>query len=126
MAAVLVCGHQPSPHSEFTTGTAHTRDGREICWTCADAEQRDEMRIVDRFTAYLVRTKDGAQLQTWSGGLLATVTASWSTSAGGFARRTMITRFRAVDSDGVRWFGTSPGYGMYARMRRAKGSPNAA
>jgi hypothetical protein len=117
----LACGHQPSPHSEHTTGTAHTPKG-EVCWTCADAMQREDLRTSDRFSAYLSLSADKTTLQltTWSGGVLATVTAKWETSAGGFARRTTITRFRAVDSHGGRWFGSSPGVGMYARMRRAK------
>lgn len=31
----LDCGHKPSPHGEHTTGTAHTTDGKVICWECA-------------------------------------------------------------------------------------------
>jgi hypothetical protein len=119
----LDCGHQPSPHSEHTTGTAHTTDGREICWTCADAEQREQLRTADTFTAYLtpVLTAEGHTkghaLTTWTGGHLATVTVL---TCGRHNIGGQLYRFRAVDVHGAQWYGTSPGPQMYARMRKAK------
>lgn len=108
----LACGHEPSPHSNISvsTGTAHLPDGREVCWECADAWQRDQMRASDRLDAYL--TGDGATIATWSGGKLAHVTSKVT------ARRVYL---RAIDDTGKRWHGTSPGPGMYARMRATRG-----
>jgi hypothetical protein len=40
---ILYCGHTPSPHSEHTTGTAHTTDGKEICWDCCAIRDREAM-----------------------------------------------------------------------------------
>ena len=117
----LNCGHEPSPHGEHTTGTGHTADGRELCWECCNRDERDALRTAQHYSAYLTCTEGGTYaLTTWPGGELAKVTAIWETSAGGFARGTTIYRFRAVDDDGQRWYGTSPGPGMYARMHRAR------
>lgn len=153
----LSCGHEPSPHSEHTTGTAHTAckcvgtgkgthrpdcESREICWSCADALQREELKSARTFTAYLVKISTPGirpvlskvayeaqsittftpthELQTWSGGNLANVTSLATVRNGGFCPGTRIT-FRAIDIHGQRWYGTSPGFGMNARMRRAKG-----
>lgn len=70
----LDCGHQPSPHDVCTTGTAHTSDGREICWECADHEHRESLKDRRPTGGYL--SSDGKTVTTWSGGHLATVT--WS------------------------------------------------
>lgn len=40
---MLDCGHEPSKHSECSTGTAHTADGREICWECCAVLDRQTM-----------------------------------------------------------------------------------
>jgi len=109
----LSCGHKPSPHGEHTTGTAHTPDGREICWACADAEQREELKTARDFTGYLSEKT----LTTWTGGILANITRLWK------VRNNMagnLLRFRAIDVHGQEWYGTSPGIGMYARMHKAK------
>ncbi len=110
---ILDCGHEPSPHGEHTTGTAHTADKREICWACADLEQREALKTANVYTAYLT---NGA-LTTWSGGHLATITYlhEGRHNIGG-----TLWRFRATDVHGGKWYGTSPGPGMYARMRKRK------
>jgi hypothetical protein len=121
MLRVLSCGHHPSPHSEHTTGTAHTPDGREICWTCADQEQREALK--DRTKAaggYLA--SDGRTVTTWTGGKLGTVTsattvrlARWSA----FHGKTM-QAIRVRDVHGNMWHGrTSPG--MSVTLRPLKG-----
>ena len=115
MQASLSCSHEPSPHGEHTTGTAYTKDGREICWTCADVEQRESLKIERHVMAYL--NHDRSQLTTWTGGLLARITCAWQVY-NNFAGR--IWRFRAVDVHGQKWYGTSPGPNMYARMHKVK------
>lgn len=69
------------------------------------------------YFAYL--SDDGKRLTTFMGDELATVTQSsvaHGCNFGGGDR----TYFRAVDSQGRHWYGSSPGRNMYARMRRAK------
>ena len=68
-----------------------------------------------RYFGYL--DGDGRAIVTWPGGLLARVTSS-RVSRHGFCGE--LVHFRAVAIDGARWYGTSPGPGMYARLRRAK------
>ncbi len=106
----LVCGHSPSPHSEISTGTAHTVDGREICFDCADREIREDMRTSEHASGYL----KGKEITSWSGGLLARVTYR-VTRRTGFHRSERVY-FDAIDLDGKRWYGNSPGDGMYARL----------
>lgn len=127
---MLDCGHMSTP-SEYTAGYARTPDERRICYSCADASEREALKTAERFTGYFVvpewGTKDGklwhtitgSTITTWSGGLLARVTyfSRGRHNFGGF-----LYRFRAIDVHGGRWYGTSPGPGMYARMRRAKGN----
>jgi len=115
-ARILDCGHTPSPHSEHTTGTAHTPEGHEICWECSNACEREHLRTVQVYGAYLVKRDGRAVIETWPGGALATVTEYWTRRVG-FSHDGR-TYFRAVDVHGQRWHGTSPGFGMYAWMRR--------
>lgn len=114
---ILDCGHVPSEHSELTTGTAHTADDREICWTCADAEQRADLLTERKYTAYANSEK--MLLTTWTGGELARIT-SWSRSRHAWTSDGYIYHFWAKDAHGQRWYGTTPGNGMYARMIKAK------
>lgn len=136
LAEVLDCGHAPTPGHEPGTGYAvfPNAGNVELCYDCTNAYELEEIKHADRYSASLYAPRADAQtantraglgiipwtLQTWTGGVLARVTAHWQTSAGGFACRTMIVRFRAIDVHGGRWYGTSPGPGMYARMRRVK------
>lgn len=118
----LDCGHPPSSHGPLTTGTARTSDGQEICWDCSHHEEREALRTARSYTAYLMRDAAGkVTLTTWAGGKLADVT-SYATRPVGFGFRPSRTYFRATDVHGTHWHGTSPGFGMYARMRRTKGA----
>jgi len=114
----LACGHRPSPHGEHTTGTCGLPDGREVCWTCGDAWQREQMRTSDTCFAYLA--SDGQSVTSWSGGVLARVTQRTERKVG-FHRTTRIY-LHAVDTDGRKWHGTSPGPGMYVRLYATKTS----
>ena len=120
---LLQCGHKPSPHGEHTTGTAHP-DGREICWDCADEWTRQETAktLPGKHTPglYLTESQGRLFLTTWSGGAVLDVTEWRYVSCGGFASRVKRITFKALDSHFRRYYGTSPGIGMYARTRRAK------
>jgi hypothetical protein len=113
----LVCGHSPSAHCEISTGTAHTRDGREICFDCADKEQRDEMRTAEHYSGYL----QDREIHTWSGGLLARVTSRVTRRVGFYGSSRVY--FAAIDLNGKRWYGNSPGDGMYCRLHATRSLP---
>lgn len=113
--STLACGHEPSAHGAYTTGTAHLPDGREVCTDCADEWQRDKMRTSDTLLAYL---SDHGTITTWTGGELARVT-SQTVKRVGFGRTERVY-LRATDSTGKRWHGCSPGPNMYAKLRASR------
>lgn len=109
---ILDCGHHPSPHSHITTGAARMPDGREVCYDCADASERERLKTETRFCAYV--SSDGERLTTWSGGDLGRVSLGtrhhWSRE-----RRYL----SATDCHGNRWHGTGAA-GMWATLRKCK------
>lgn len=101
---ILDCGHVPSPHSEHTTGTAHTPDGKEICWDCANREEEAAMNDPrnKRFTVYV---GEGI-VTTWTGYKLGTITARHRTTIfgrDGFA-------YTVKDNHGNWWHGRHAGF----------------
>lgn len=124
---VLDCRHARVRRG-MAYGTAHTPDGRTICLSCAGREEgtafmadtRERQASDGPFFAYL--SMDGRWLTTWTGMRLARVTSLWRTSSGFGGRMPSGGRnyFRAVDLAGRRWYGNTPGRGMYARARLAK------
>lgn len=121
MSDTLNCGHPPTPTEGPGTGYAETPEGETICYLCADERQRAELEALEpggEFFAYLSERRDGSgwlnySLTTWSGGHLADVRARDSRIAPG------VDGLRFVSADG-RYYGMSPGAGMYARVRRYK------
>ena len=111
----LDCGHAPSEHGPHTTGTGRTPDGRHLCWDCCNAAELADFLKADSYTGYL--SNDGTRITTWPGGTLARVTREWEIRNNMAGR---ITRIQAVDETGARWYGTSPGRGMYTRLHRSK------
>lgn len=112
---ILDCGHKPSPHSDFTTGTGHTPDGREMCWDCCNKEERERMKNSDHYFAYV--SGDGTEIQTWPGGHLAKITQSWYIR-NNFAGKLLYVR--AEMENGVKWYGKGRGKGWCIRLHRAK------
>ena len=114
---VLDCGHKPNPHSEHTTGTGRTPDGLELCWDCCNSNERRYMAQANHYHGYLTRdAAERPQISTWPGGELARVTEYRETKAGfGCGERVY---FRATDSYGGKWYGSSPGFEMFARLHR--------
>lgn len=113
------CGHTyQSPDGGFgAAGYATRPDGKTCCYLCADDEQRALLLTDKRVFAYL--SADGKTVITWTGGKLATVTRLKSATLSGFGSTYRRYYIRAVDVHGAhQWTGTSPGPGMYCRLRR--------
>jgi hypothetical protein len=124
IVSLLSCGHKPSLHSDFTTGTATLTDGREVCWTCADTDIRrqiDATPIGEMIPVlYLTKSPAGTPvLSTWSGGTMLRVT-SHTTAKVGFGFAPTRTYLRATDEHGTKFHGTSPGFEMSARVYKSK------
>lgn len=116
---ILSCGHEPTPDAAPGTGKARTAEGEEICYDCANARERADFNVSERYGAYL--NGGASQVQTWPGGFLANVTRTTHhrhmTPSGALYERWHVW---AVGDHGVRWYGTGPGPGMYVRLRRLK------
>jgi len=124
------CG-APFPKWEPDTGSTgyailRQPEGARVCYPCVKARERADFAKADSFFGYLTRDADGRPLfSSWTGGALARVT--WIAARRvGFAnylgRAQERYYFKAVAPDGSRWHGCGPGFGMYARVRRAKGT----
>lgn len=110
---LLDCGHTPSPHSDFTTGTAHTPDGREICWDCANSEIAHQVSASvpgDKITLYV--SSDGKSIITWPGGVIMTHVTYGERHHRSHERYYLTAR----DDKGRTWSGTGAG-GMWASLR---------
>lgn len=71
----LDCGHEPSPHADFTTGYGVDRDGKKICYACCAENDRKQMRETGRATLYLTSEPNEGNLSAdhfvsnWPGSL---------------------------------------------------------
>jgi hypothetical protein len=70
---ILECGHEPSEHSEFTTGYGVKKvDGKDFrcCYECCAKDDRDSMLSSGRATLYLTGNRaDGYKVTNWPGSL---------------------------------------------------------
>ena len=111
----LECGHEESPHSDITRGYGRDDKGNRHCYTCCEKRDRESLKTETRLFAYLSKAIDGTlEITAWPGWKLATVTTikTHPTNFGG-----SLSRFWARDVFGQYWVGSSPGVGMYARLR---------
>lgn len=124
----LSCGHLPtrddSAASRVGTGYARDRDGRTMCYPCADISERAAFLVAsmagEPFTAYV---DDAGNLTTWSGGLLATGVprAGGVSRSGWHGSRVYSWRFRTGPlGESAEWYGRNGGPGMVITVRRAK------
>ena len=125
---ILDCGHTPSEHGPHTTGTAHTPDGREICWQCAGNEERAAMIESGNGTMYTTK-KDGKWRVTNWPNTLSFPIGTISTGRHNIAGKQVHFWFRGPDKaiwHGIQWgsapwehsTGLSDGY--YCRVYRTK------
>lgn len=119
VGSILGCGHVLSPN-EGECGYC-VMDGATYCYPCADDHQRSVLLTAREAFGYLSESASGGPvITTWTGGMLMRVVGEnvsrvRYTPSGG---RYQLTYVNAVDVHGQRWHGTSPGRGMYARLRR--------
>jgi hypothetical protein len=116
------CGHEyqgPGPEGG-AAGYATRQDGKTVCYPCADDGERERLLTERSIFCYL--SSDGKTLTTWTGGKLMTVTSHKTARVGfrGIDGKSPVRHYlQAHDVHGAHcWIGTSPGPGMYARMRR--------
>ncbi len=112
---ILDCGHVPTfPRSELTTGYGtNPTTGKRSCFECCNKDEVESLKTASHYVAYI--SSDRMRLTTWTGDTLTRIThleSNWHNIGG------KLYRFRAVDVHGQHWYGTSPGPGMYARMRK--------
>lgn len=101
-----------------STGYAVTPNNRLMCYTCADAAQREELRDTSRpFFAYLAG--NGRNITTWTGGELMRVERETGWRIFG-SRRNMGACVTARDVHGKRWYGRGAGRGMCIKLRACK------
>ena len=66
---ILDCGHEPSPHSEHTTGYGTYNDDKTYCYTCCAKRDRKAMIETGRATLYLVKHSVNESVVNWPGSL---------------------------------------------------------
>ncbi len=103
---MLACGHEPSPHTESTTGTGWI-DGVEICNECCDLHARIQLKRShgkkERFTCYM--SENG--VTTWTGGLLGSIIRAKKVklTRRSYTHGTYIVSYRVRDVHGNEWIG---------------------
>lgn len=109
------------PHTGATSGYAITPKGIYVCYACADAMQREELKDRSKsFFAYV--SSDGKRITTWTGGTLMTVTQSWPcqlTRSSHSHDSRSYKCIRATDVHGGRWYGRGSA-GVCIKMRPVK------
>lgn len=66
---VLDCGHEPSPHSDFTTGYGEDSQGKRYCYDCCAERDKTQMRNDGRATLYLSQDNGNFTITNWPGSL---------------------------------------------------------
>lgn len=124
MATTLLdCGHEPSPHSEFTTGYGLDDQGRTFCYDCCAKNDREQMRRDGKTTLYFTR-KDGRTIvSNWPGSLIFPTRETRTSENNWGATRTDFW----FEFEGDLWHGTHVGSShQLATCRRTKTRTRAA
>lgn len=126
--ALLDCGHAPtrddSAACQVGTGRAIDRNGRTLCYFCADDSERAAFLVAgmtgEPFTAYVSSSGD---LTTWTGGVLARgIPYRHGVSRSGW-HGSEVHSWRFVTGPlgaSAEWYGRNAGPGMVITVRRAK------
>lgn len=67
---LLDCGHEPSAHSEITTGYGIDSDDKKHCYGCCALKDKERMKQEGKITLYLVKN----EVTNWTGSLRFPVT----------------------------------------------------
>lgn len=119
-----ICGaaFPTPPPSGGGSGYAVTRDGLHICYTCADAQQCEELKDRSKpLVAYV--SSDGTKITTWTGGELMRVIRSvpCKLTRNSYTHSQKYYRsIRARDIHGGLWYGRGSA-GIAITLRPAKG-----
>jgi hypothetical protein len=67
----LDCGHEPSEHSDFTTGYGKDANGKTFCYACCAKNDKAQMIRDGRATLYLTAEKETNRfaVTNWPGSL---------------------------------------------------------
>lgn len=119
--ALLDCGHEPSPHSDFTTGYGLDAEGKRYCYSCCADRERKRMVETGKATLYLTIDK-GAHytyaVTDWPG--LLSFPARYVRRGTHNIARTRLD-FEFTGPDGYRWVGVQYGADtQIAHCRRTK------
>lgn len=114
----LDCGHEESPHSDFTTGYGVDSEGHKHCYDCCAKNDRREMDTRGKYTLYLVKREDGYHVTNWPNSLDYKV-IEWSKSRHNFGGFRTDVWFR--DYRGKKWHGYQIGdYNEVCHVKRLK------
>lgn len=100
----LECGHEESPHSEFTRGYGTDDKGARHCYACCAKNDAARMIETGRGYLYLTRDKDGREVVTnWSASLSFAARYVSRSRGYGFRRSYPIVTARFTGPDGKEW-----------------------
>jgi hypothetical protein len=123
----LTCGHlrPPMPTVGYgATGYATDRDGRTLCYPCANTSEHAAFLVAGMVGEPFVAYVDSAgNLTTWAGGLLAVgiPSAHRVSRSGWHGSEVHSWRFRTGPlGESAEWHGRNAGPGMVITVRRAR------
>lgn len=121
MAILLNCGHYavPVPESWPGSGMAEDSCGYSWCYSCAEANERNDIRYASRYGVYMREVS--REVTTWTGAVLGKIT---SVSHGRYQFRGG-TRYRMrfvhfTDVHGGKWYGSGSDSCDLVHARRSK------
>ena len=104
---LLDCGHEPSPHEDFTTGYGIDKDDKKHCWACCAARECAAMIETGKAMLYLTMDKGRKwHVTDWPGHLVFKV-SSYRKGRHNIASTRIDVWFRGPD--GHTWHGVQYG-----------------
>jgi len=117
--ALLDCGHEPSPHSDFTTGFGYDSDRRTYCYACCAEREQASMVDSGRAVLYLSKQDERWAVTDWPGTLRFPTHGTPRRGRHNMAR--VRYDFTFTGPDGRTWAGTQYGDNtQIAHCRRLK------
>lgn len=64
------CGHEESPHSDFTRGYGIDNEGKTVCYACCAKQDLEMMQATGKITLYFTQnSKNSGTVTNWPGSL---------------------------------------------------------